>query len=126
MTSTHIREEIARLKQTLAQERQLLLSGQARETAALLSGKLSAMEELERAFGSLEPDTVPAAFRDDMTEIVRLARENAVHFEAIRNGMRRAIERLESFHANAYVGSYTQTGGKVAFTDVRGQFLKKA
>ena len=61
-----------------------------------------------------------------MMDIVSMAKENAVHFEAIQNGLRRAIQRLESQHANAYVGSYTQTGGKVAFTEVTGQFLKKA
>jgi hypothetical protein len=61
-----------------------------------------------------------------MAEIVGLAKENAIHFDAIQNGIRRAIQRLESQHANAYVGSYTQTGGKVAFTEVTGRFLKKA
>ena len=126
MTHAHIKEEIARLKQALADESQLLRSGQARETAALMPDKLGAMDELEKAFGSLEPDVVPAIYRSDMVEIVQLAKENAVHFEAIQNGMRRAIQRLESFHASAYVGSYTQTGGKVAFTEVTGQFLKKA
>ena len=37
-----------------------------------------------------------------------------------------ASVRLESLHASAYVGSYTQTGGQMAFTEVTGQFLKKA
>lgn len=126
MSSAGIREEIDRLKQALEDERTLLLSGQARETASLMAVKLAAMEELEKAFGTLEPDDVPALYRDDMIGVVRLAKENAIHFEAIRNGMRRAIHRLESMHANAYVGSYTQTGGRMAFTEVTGGFLKKA
>jgi tRNA isopentenyl-2-thiomethyl-A-37 hydroxylase MiaE len=126
MSQTHIKEEIARLKEALLQERHLLLSGQAQETAALMPGKLGAMDELEKAFGGLDAETVPSLYRNDMIEIVQLARENSVHFEAIRHGMRRAIERLESLHSSAYVGSYTQTGGKVAFTEVTGRFVKKA
>jgi len=123
MTQVAIREEIDRLRIALEEEHEMLLAGQARETVSLMGIKLSAMEELEKAFGSLEPGLVPAVYRDDMADIVALA---AIHFGAIQNGMRRAIHRLESMHANAYVGSYTQTGGRVAFTEVTGGFLKKA
>ena len=126
MSEAHIEDRLTELKNALVEERRLLLSGQARDTVGLLPAKLSAMEDLQTAFGSLEPDAVPAAYREDIAGIARLARENAVHFEAVRNGMRRAIQRLESLHASAYVGSYTQTGGKVAFTEVTGRFLKKA
>jgi len=126
MTQVAIREEIDRLRIALEEEHEMLLAGQARETVSLMGIKLSAMEELEKAFGSLEPGLVPAVYRDDMADIVALAKENAIHFGAIQNGMRRAIHRLESMHANAYVGSYTQTGGRVAFTEVTGGFLKKA
>lgn len=126
MSDAGIREEIFRLKEVLEQERRFLRSGQPQETASLMPAKLSAMEELEKAFGSLEPDDVPSLYRQDMVGIVRAAKENAVHFAAVQNGLRQAISRLESLHATAYVGSYTQTGGKVAFTEVTGQFLKKA
>ncbi len=126
MSQPSIQSEIDGLKETLALEQQYLLAGRARETLALAEAKLSAMDALETAFGSLEPGSAPRAFQNDMVEIVSLAKENAVHFEAIQNGLRRAIGRMESQHANAYVGSYTQTGSQVAFTEVTGQFLKKA
>lgn len=126
MSQTQVRQEIDRLRDVLVAERQLLIAGQPGETTTLIAEKLGAMEELEKAFGTLEPGEVPAAYRAEMVEIVQLAKENSVHFEAIRHGMRRAIQRLESLHASAYVGSYTQTGGQMAFTEVTGQFLKKA
>ncbi|HAE25983.1 MULTISPECIES: hypothetical protein [Hyphomonas] len=126
MNQVSIQNEIDGLKETLTLEQQYLLAGRARETLSLAQAKLSAMDALEAAFGSLDPSVVPGAYQSDMMDIVSMAKENAVHFEAIQNGLRRAIQRLESQHANAYVGSYTQTGGKVAFTEVTGQFLKKA
>nr|WP_321360598.1 hypothetical protein [uncultured Hyphomonas sp.] len=126
MNQASVQNEIDSLKEALALEQQYLLAGRARETLSLVEVKLSAMDALERAFGSLDPSAVPGTYRSDMIDIVSMAKENAVHFEAIQNGMRRAIQRLESQHANAYVGSYTQTGGKVAFTEVTGRFLKKA
>lgn len=126
MNQVSIQNEIDGLKETLTLEQQYLLAGRARETLSLAEAKLSAMDALESAFGSLDPSVVPGAYQSDMMDIVSMAKENAVHFEAIQNGLRRAIQRLESQHANAYVGSYTQTGGKVAFTEVTGQFLKKA
>lgn len=126
MNQVSIQNEIDGLKETLTLEQQYLLAGRARETLSLAEAKLSAMDALETAFGSLDPSVVPGAYQSDMMDIVSMAKENAVHFEAIQNGLRRAIQRLESQHANAYVGSYTQTGGKVAFTEVTGQFLRKA
>ncbi|MEZ5999502.1 hypothetical protein [Hyphomonas sp.] len=126
MSQDLIQNELDGLKETLALERQYLLAGQARDTIDLAEAKLSAMDALETAFGSLEVGSAPRAYQNDMMEIVSMAKENAIHFEAIQNGLRRAIQRVESQHANAYVGSYTQTGGQVAFTEVTGQFLKKA
>lgn len=126
MNKASIQDEIDGLKDTLIMEQQYLLAGRARETVTLTDAKLSAMDTLETAFGSLEPNSVPHTYQRDMADIVAMAKENAIHFEAIQNGLRRAVQRLESQHANAYVGSYTQTGSKVAFTEVTGQFLKKA
>ena len=126
MSQDLIQNELDGLKETLVLEQQYLLAGRAHDTIDLAEAKLSAMDALQTAFGSLEPGSAPRAYQNDMMQIVSMAKENAVHFEAIQNGLRRAIQRVESQHANAYVGSYTQTGGQVAFTEVSGQFLKKA
>jgi lambda repressor-like predicted transcriptional regulator len=126
MSREQIQKEIARLKDVLAEEKQYLLSGRVGDVAALMNIKLSAIGELDQAFGTLEAGDIPADFRMDMQDIAQLARENSVHFEAIQNGLQRAIRRLESLHADAHVGSYAQDGTRMAFTEVTGRFLKKA
>ena len=125
MTGAQIEARLAELKDALIEERRLLLGGQATDTVALLPVKLQALEELQSAFGHFEAAAIPPAYREEVAGISKLARENAIHFEAVRNGMRRAIHRLESMHANAYVGSYTPSGSKMAFTEVTGRYLKK-
>jgi hypothetical protein len=126
MSKSSIQNEIDGLKETLDLEKQYLLAGRAHDTLSLAEAKLSAINSLETEFGSLESGKFPEVYQRDMAEIVAMAKENAVHFEAIQNGLRRAVKRIEAQHANAYVGSYTQTGGRVAFTEVTGQFQKKA
>tara|TARA_R110000850_G_scaffold191114_1_gene317873 strand:- start:60000 stop:60380 length:381 start_codon:yes stop_codon:yes gene_type:complete len=118
--------QTARLKDILLSERNLLLTGRARDAAALMPDKMDAIQDIEAFLADREPNSLPAAHRTDMEEIVRLSRENSAHFEAIRNGLRHAIERLESMHGSAYVGSYAQNGTKIPFTEVTGQFRRKA
>ena len=123
---TDMREEIAQLKDVLVQERALLRTGRGREAVDLMEFKLSAIERLEHAFGTFDVSDIPLRYREEMADIATLARENGIHFDAVRNGTRRAIQRLESMHDEAFVGSYTQTGSKVTFTAVTGRLLKKA
>jgi len=118
--------QTARLKDILLSERSLLLTGRARDAATLIADKMDAIQDIEAFLADREPNSLPAAHRADMEEIVHLSRENSAHFEAIRNGLRHAIERLESMHGSAYVGSYAQNGTKIPFTEVTGQFRRKA
>lgn len=126
MSHVDLSAQTARLKDILLSERNLLLTGRARDAAALMPDKMDAMQDIEAFLAEREPNSLPAAHRTDMEEIVRLSRENSAHFEAIRNGLRHAIERLESMHGSAYVGSYAQNGTKIPFTEVAGQFRRKA
>lgn len=126
MSNVDLSAQTARLKDILLSERNLLLTGRARDAAALMPDKMDAMQDIEAFLADREPNSLPAAHRTDMEEIVRLSRENSAHFEAIRNGLRHAIERLESMHGSAYVGSYAQNGTKIPFTEVTGQFRRKA
>ncbi|MCA8901812.1 MAG: hypothetical protein KDA53_11230 [Hyphomonas sp.] len=127
MTEQDFNQTTSHLRDLLMQERGLLLSGRAREAAELVQSKLDATERME---SYLAPDgegsAIAAAHRREIEEIVKLAKENSAHFEAIRNGLRHAIERLETMHANAYVGSYGQDGAKLAFSGVAGSYLRKA
>jgi hypothetical protein len=118
--------QTARLKEILLSEKDFLLTGRAREAAALLSDKMEAMQGIETFLETRESKSFPMGHRADMEEIVRLSRENSAHFKAIRNGLRHAVERLESMHSSAYVGSYAQNGSKIPFTEVTGQFRTKA
>ncbi|WP_439619704.1 hypothetical protein [Hyphomonas sp.] len=126
MSHVDLSAQTARLKDILLSERNLLLTGRARDAAALMPDKMDAIQDIEAFLADREPNSLPAAHRTDMEEIVRLSRENSAHFEAIRNGLRHAIERLESMHGSAYVGSYAQNGTKIPFTEVTGQFRRKA
>tara|TARA_R110000772_G_scaffold94457_1_gene192347 strand:- start:127 stop:507 length:381 start_codon:yes stop_codon:yes gene_type:complete len=126
MSNQDLRAQTARLKDILLSEKDMLLTGRAREAAGLLSVKMEAMQDIEAYLESLEPGSLPIEHRADMELIVRLSKENSAHFEAIRNGLRHAIERLESMHSSAYVGSYAQNGSKIPFTEVTGQFRRKA
>ena len=126
MSNQDLRAQTARLKDILLSEKDMLLTGRAREAAGLLSVKMEAMQDIEAYLESREPGSLPIEHRADMELIVRLSKENSAHFEAIRNGLRHAIERLESMHSSAYVGSYAQNGSKIPFTEVTGQFRRKA
>jgi hypothetical protein len=126
MNNPELRAQTARLRDILLSEKDLLLTGRAREAAELLAVKMEAMQDIEAFFESLEPNSLPVEHRADMELIVRLSKENSAHFEAIRNGLRHAIDRLESMHSSAYVGSYAQNGSKIPFTEVTGQFRRKA
>jgi hypothetical protein len=118
--------QTGRLRDILLSERNLLLTGRARDAAALVPAKMEAMQDLEAFLEDRQLNSHSVGHRAEMEEIVRLSKENSAHFDAIRNGLRHAIERLESMHGSAYVGSYAQNGNKIPFTEVTGQFRRKA
>ena len=126
MNHPELSAQTARLKDILLSEKDFLLTGRAREAAALMSDKMEAMQDLEAFLETRQPQSLPSEQRADMETIVRLSTENSAHFQAIRNGLRHAVERLESLHSSAYVGSYAQNGRKIPFTEVTGQFRTKA
>ena len=126
MSILELSAQTGRLRDILLSERSLLLTGRARDAAALMPDKMEAIQDLEAFLADRELNSHPVGHRADMEEIVRLSRENSAHFDAIRNGLRHAIERLESMHGSAYVGSYAQNGSKIPFTEVTGQFRRKA
>lgn len=126
MNHPELSAQTARLKDILLSEKDFLLTGRAREAAALMSDKMEAMQDLEAFLETRQPQSLPSEHRADMETIVRLSTENSAHFQAIRNGLRHAVERLESLHSSAYVGSYAQNGRKIPFTEVTGQFRTKA
>lgn len=120
------RDVLTGLLDILEAEHDALLAGQAGTAGALLKPKMEAM----KAFDTLMEN--PASLRPIpgvqtlMQRIVALSSENASLFSAVRNGLDAAITRVGSSATNAYVGAYTQSGGKTAFTKAVGGYAKKA
>ncbi|KDA01832.1 hypothetical protein [Hyphomonas oceanitis] len=126
MPADSIRDRATRLQNILAIEKDMLLSGRARDAISLMDEKLDAITSLETALANPEMRAMIDDHQSILQSIAISAKENAAHFVAVRNGLRHAIDRLQSLHASAYVGSYGRDGGKVPFAEVTGRFHRKA
>ena len=126
MPADSLRARATRLQNILAIEKDMLLTGRARDAISLMDEKLDAITSLESALGDPEMQAMITDHQSILQSIAVSAKETAAHFIAVRNGLRHAIDRLQSLHASAYVGSYGRDGSKVPFTEVTGQFRKKA
>ncbi len=115
-----------RLADVLEQERELLLNGRPADAAALIEEKMLALQDFETQLESIDMPTATLHKRRAIEAIIQLAEENAAHMEAIRNGIRRAISRLEGITSSAHVGSYSRDGGQISFTKATGAFNRKA
>ena len=126
MNTAMLNPVFVRLADVLEQERELLLTGQAAGAAALIEEKMQALQDFESLLESTEVATAPLGARRAIEAIVQLAEENAAHMEAIRNGIRHAISRLEAITSSAYVGSYRYDGAQISFTNATGAFNRNA
>lgn len=115
-----------RLAEILEYERELLQSGRAAEAASLIEEKMEALEDFEASLESGVLANGSLQMRRAAEHIIQLAEENAAHMEAIRNGLRHAITRLEGLTTSAHVGSYSQGGAQISFTNATGTFSRKA
>lgn len=114
-----------KLREILEAERDLLKQGMASDTLSLAQEKMSKMQEFQAYYSAIKPDAVSTADLQEVAAISQLARENAILFEAVRNGLNSVIERLEGLSANSYVGAYDKSGSKVAFNGAQGRYVKK-
>jgi uncharacterized protein (DUF2342 family) len=113
------------LIRVLQLERELLTTGRATEAASLIEEKMLALQDFEalialKGLGGASPEK-----RQVVERIVQMAEENAAHMDAIRNGIRRAISRLESLNTGAQVGSYGRGGAQLSFSNAVGTFNRK-
>lgn len=115
-----------RLADVLDHERELLLTGQAASAASLIEEKMLALEDFQSVLESTDIATAPLSVRRAIEAIIQLAEENAAHMEAIKNGIRHAINRLEAITSSAHVGSYRYDGAQISFTNATGAFNRKA
>lgn len=115
----------ARLADVLEREKELLQSGRAAEAAALIGEKMSALQDFETIIELAGETGASAQKRKAIEKIVQMAEENAAHMDAIRNGIRHAIKRLESLNAATFVGSYGRGGAQLSFTNATGSYNRK-
>lgn len=116
----------AELADLLDHERELLVTGQAAAAAGLIEEKMQALQNFEAFLAGLDVARAPAGLHRAIETIIQMAEENAAHMEAVRNGVRHAINRLEGITASSHVGSYRRDGGQVSFTNATGAFNRKA
>jgi|JI10StandDraft_1071094.scaffolds.fasta_scaffold86735_4 hypothetical protein len=116
----------AQLANVLEYERELLLSGRAAEVASLIEEKMDALQAFEARLEQMDLTVAAAPIRRAIEQIIQMAEENSVYMEAIRNGIRHAIRRLEAINTSSQVGSYGRGGVQLAFTNATGVFNRKA
>jgi hypothetical protein len=114
------------LTDILELEHELLVSGRAAEVAGLIEDKMIALQDFEALIESGRLANASAQTRLAVERIIQMAEENASHMEAIRNGIRRAIARLESLSSDTQVGSYGRGGAQLSFTNATGGFNRTA
>lgn len=119
-------EVFARLADILEHERELLQAGRAPEIAELIQEKLDALQAFESLIESGSLAAASGRKRQMVEYILQLAEENSAHMQAVRNGLRHAITRLEGLNTSAHVGSYQKGGGQMSFTNATGIFNRKA
>lgn len=115
-----------RLHDVLELEREYLQTGRAAEAASLVEEKMLALQDFETLLGATDVPNASLQKRRAIQTIIQMAEENAAHLEAVRNGIRSAISRLEGISASAHVGSYRQGGAQISFTNATGAFSRKA
>lgn len=116
----------AALTDILELEREFLQSGRAAEAAGLIEEKMTALQDFEALIESNGLAGASLETRRAVERIIQMAEENASHMEAIRNGIRRAISRLESLNTGAHVGSYGRGGAQLSFSNATGAYNRKA
>ncbi len=125
MDTHEIYNAVSELRGVLEAEREALRTGRAQEAAGLVNEKMDALKAFDAIIVAAQNMPDRSELRGDIEGIVSLARENASHFTAVRNGMSNAISRLNSLSDTSYVGSYTASGAKTPFPKAAGGYVKK-
>ena len=123
MSGTQLDSALDTMEEILVKERDLLLTGRAAETADLVKEKMSALQVFDSMLIGQSQENLAAGQRNRIEKVVSLARENSLHFSAVRNGLKSAIGRLESLTENAYVGSYRLDGERTPFPKATGGYV---
>ncbi|MEQ9505264.1 MAG: hypothetical protein RLO80_03260 [Hyphomonas sp.] len=126
MSETGNEAVFQRLGDILELERELLQTGRAAEVASLIEEKMEVLQDFEAIIETNGLSGVSHQERRSVERIVQMAEENAAHMDAVRNGLRHAIRRLENINSEVHVGSYGRGGSQLSFTNATGNFYRKA
>tara|TARA_R100000365_G_C2748660_1_gene81082 strand:+ start:9638 stop:9967 length:330 start_codon:yes stop_codon:yes gene_type:complete len=107
-------------------EKQLLVSGQAHRLAEMSHEKVAAMNAFDGLLQTGGEYLRQASIKRQVEGIVGVARENAVHFLAVQNGLQSILKRIGNVSQDSYVGAYQSNGGHTPFTLATGGYSKKA
>ncbi len=124
MNSQDVSGLTTELRDLLILERDLLRAGDAPKTAALVDRKLELMKELNPIMESWMSGGFPKTQLDVLTEVQKIASENALHFESVRNGLTSLIERLDTNSESTRIGTYDQYGNQMKFNRGEGGYRK--
>lgn len=125
MQNPSIESLAERLQRLLSDERDLLMRGEVHSAFALTGEKLAALDALQSAIGAGKlAGRAPAGLRS-IERVKAMAAENAVHFDAVRNGLLSLAARLDEMNGGQSVGAYAQNGAKVPFSAAIGRYNKR-
>ncbi|KCZ52190.1 hypothetical protein [Hyphomonas pacifica] len=127
MTDTINAQDILdQVETVLMAERQLLVSGQAHRLAEMSQEKIAAMNAFDGLLQNGIDYLREVPIRHQIEGIVGMARENAIHFLAVQNGLQSILTRVGNASQESYVGAYQSNGGQTPFTHATGGYSRKA
>ena len=124
MNAQEVSKLTTELCDLLMRERDLLRAGNAAETADLVDRKLELMSSLNPIIDSWVPGSVPAHHIEALSNIQKIASENALHFESVRNGLSSLIDRISANSDATRIGTYDQYGNQMKFDRGEGGYRK--
>lgn len=115
---------ISELKRILESEQNYLRTGRVIDAANLMDEKIAVLSRLQTDLKRYAGGTRDSDLERKVAQLKVIAADNTGYFEAVRNGLSSAIERLANLTADSFVGTYNQAGSKVPFRGSVGRYRK--
>lgn len=125
MADRPVVELLDELKTRLKEDLENLVKGDLQAVVRSPDPKAVLMRDVEQGLQMIEDPRAKAEARKELEIVAKLAQENEVHFQAMKNGLSALINRFESYTAGADIGAYDQTGTAMAFQRGSGAYVKK-
>ena len=113
------------LQDLLLSERVLLQQGRASEIATMAEEKHALVQKLEACMEAERADNKDNTLNKHIKAVAKIAKENELHFLAVRNGVSQLISRLRDVSGETHAGVYNQHGEGIKFGGSIGRYRKK-